>query len=211
MTTVHLYVLNTMADWEWGYLTSELNSGRFFKDPANPMPVRTVGATLEPVRTIGGVQIVPELTVDQISPAESGLLLLPGGDTWLEPAQRPILAKAKEFLAAGVPVAAICGATMGLASAGILDDRPHTSNDLYPLQQFVPTYRGEQHYVNAPAVTDGDLITATGVAPLQFAREVLARLDVMSPAALEAWYQLNNTHEGRYFFELMEAVPQPVS
>lgn len=29
--TVYLYVFDTMSDWEIGYLTAELNSGRYFK------------------------------------------------------------------------------------------------------------------------------------------------------------------------------------
>lgn len=31
MFTVYIYALDTMADWEFGYVTAELNSGRFFK------------------------------------------------------------------------------------------------------------------------------------------------------------------------------------
>jgi hypothetical protein len=34
MQTIYIYVLDTLADWEIGYLTSELNSGRFFKKDA---------------------------------------------------------------------------------------------------------------------------------------------------------------------------------
>jgi hypothetical protein len=29
--TVYLYVFDTMSDWEIGYLTAELNSGRYYK------------------------------------------------------------------------------------------------------------------------------------------------------------------------------------
>lgn len=31
MFTIYVYVLETLADWELGYVTSELHSGRFFK------------------------------------------------------------------------------------------------------------------------------------------------------------------------------------
>lgn len=31
MFTIYVYVLDTLADWELGYVISELNSGRFFK------------------------------------------------------------------------------------------------------------------------------------------------------------------------------------
>lgn len=35
--TVYLYVFDTMADWEIGYLTAELNSGRYYKKGAGPI------------------------------------------------------------------------------------------------------------------------------------------------------------------------------
>jgi hypothetical protein len=31
MFTIYVYILDTLADWELGYVISELNSGRFFK------------------------------------------------------------------------------------------------------------------------------------------------------------------------------------
>ncbi len=31
MSTIYVYVMDTLADWELGYVTAELNSGRFFK------------------------------------------------------------------------------------------------------------------------------------------------------------------------------------
>ncbi|MGQ0837899.1 type 1 glutamine amidotransferase family protein [Actinokineospora sp.] len=204
----HLYVLDTLADWEPGYLTAELNTGRFFAEAGTSLPVRTVGATREPVRTMGGLTIVPDLSVAELDPASSALLILPGGDTWDDPAHQAVLAKAADFLAAGVPVAGICGATIALANAGLLDARPHTSNDPHALAALAPNYRGADHYLPDPAVIGGDLITATGVAPLEFARAVLSRLGVLSPAALDAWYGLNTTRESRYYFALMEAVPQ---
>lgn len=34
MTTVYVYVMNTMADWEIGYCLAELNSKRFFRKDA---------------------------------------------------------------------------------------------------------------------------------------------------------------------------------
>ena len=32
MVEIYVYVLDTLADWELGYVTSELNSGRFFRN-----------------------------------------------------------------------------------------------------------------------------------------------------------------------------------
>jgi transcriptional regulator GlxA family with amidase domain len=108
-------------------------------------------------------------------------------------------------------VAAICGATVALASAGFLNNRPHTSNDLDYLKATCPAYQGEAHYRHEPAVTDGDLITATGVAPLEFAYHILKQLDVCTADTLDAWYKLYVTHEPRYFFQLMQSLPQRMS
>ncbi|MDO9633301.1 MAG: type 1 glutamine amidotransferase family protein [Humidesulfovibrio sp.] len=203
---VYLYVLDTLADWEPGYVTAELNSGRFFQKGAPPLAVKTFALSREPVTTMGGLRIVPDLTVQEVDVRDAALLILPGGETWLEPLHAPALTKAREFLAKGVPVAAICGATMALAQAGLLDDRPHTSNDLGFLKQMCPAYKGEGLYQALPAVTGGDLITASGTAPLEFARLILQRLGVFSEKTLEAWYKLHTLKEPQYFFQLMQSV-----
>jgi putative intracellular protease/amidase len=210
MTFAYLFVLDTLADWEPGFLTSELNTGRMFKEPGTSLPIRTAGLTRDPITTMGGLRITPDVALSELRPDDAAVLLLPGAETWSEPRHRPALAKAQEFLAAGVPVAAICGATIALAEAGMLDARPHTSNNLEMLRQFCPGYHGADHYVEEPAVTDGDLITATGTAPLDFARHVLARLDVMAPETLEAWYQLYKTSRPEYYFAMVNSLPQPV-
>jgi len=207
MTNAYLYVLDTLADWEPAFLTAELNTGRMFAERGATLPVRTVGRTRDPVTTLGGLRVTPDLALADLTPADAAVLILPGGNTWAE--QSEAIDKAREFLAVGVPVAAICGATLALAEAGLLDDRPHTSNNLDLLKATCPDYRGAEHYVEAKVVADGDLITAPGTAPLEFARAVLTRLEVISPAALEAWYQLYTTSEARYYVELMDALSQP--
>ena len=201
--TAYLYVLNTMADWEPALLIAELNTGRTFKKDAGEYTVKTVGITKEPVLSMGGVRIVPDLIPEECFVESAGLLILPGGETWLEDIHAPILDKSSEFLGADIPVAAICGATLGLAKAGMLDNRYHTSNDL---DAVCPSYAGESFYRQEPVVTDGRLVTATGVAPLEFTRDVLKALDVCSSRALEAWYSLYLTHEKEHFYALLESL-----
>lgn len=202
----YLYVFDTMADWEPSFLTAELHSGRYFRKGATGYTVRTVGIAKEPVVTMGGVRIMPDLSLEECTAVDAGVLILPGGDTWLEEIHAPMMEKVKEFLDAGILVAAICGATMGLAKAGLLDSTPHTSNDLGYLKAVIPSYTGEAFYKQQPAVTDGKLITASGIAPIDFAREVLRGLDVFSSRTLEAWYRLYVTHEAKYFYALMESL-----
>lgn len=202
----YLYVLDTMADWEPGFLIAELNTGRTFKKNAEKYTVKTVGLTKKSITTMGGVCIVPELSIDEITTNDAGVLILPGGNTWLEDVHDPLIEKVKEFLDEGILVAAICGATMGLARAGLLDNRPHTSNDLDFLKSVCPAYTGEKFYRQEDTALGDKLITASGIAPLEFTCEVLKELDVFSPETLEAWYKLYTTHEPQYFYAMMESL-----
>ncbi|MCR8846428.1 glutamine amidotransferase [Paenibacillus sp. SC116] len=204
--TVYLYVFDTMADWEIGYVTAELNSGRYFKKGLSPSKIVTVGIDKNPVTTMGGVKILPDMTLAECSIDSIDALILPGGDTWTEAIHQPILKIAERCLKEDIVVAAICGATMGLAQMGLLDSRWHTSNDLEYLKMVCPTYTGEAYYKLGSAVTDGKLITASGVAPLEFSVHVLKALGVFSQKTLQAWYSLNKTRESQYYYELMDSI-----
>ena len=128
MFTVYVYVLDTLADWELGYVTAELCSGRFFRKGAPEVSVKTVAISKGPILTMGGLTIVPDCTIDDVVVNEKSVLLLPGANTWNHPKHGAIIEKASELLSAGGMVCAICGATVALANAGLLDQRPHTSN-----------------------------------------------------------------------------------
>ncbi len=206
MPALYLYVLDTLADWEPGHLIAELGSGRYLKNPGQKYKIIPCGRTMDAITTMGGIRIAPEVLVSDIRPEIGDILVLPGADTWLEAAQEPVVEKAGELLDQGTVVAAICGATLGLANAGLLDNRPHTSNDPAALKMFCPHYRGDRYYLNDPAVTDGNLITASGLAPLAFAYHVIRKLEVMSPATLEAWHGLFSTRNPACFYALMDSL-----
>jgi putative intracellular protease/amidase len=205
---VYVYVQDTWSDWEAGYVTAELNSGRFFKNKSERLLVKTVGLTKDPITTMGGMSIIPDLTLRAVTVESSTMLILVGGDTWQDSKHQPVVAKVKELLDANANVAAICGSTSALAEAGLFDHRPHTSNSIEYLKMVAPHYKGHEYYKDDRAVSDGNLITASSAGPLEFARYILQRLEVFSDDALEAWYNYFNTGEARYFFALMSAVPK---
>ncbi|GAF13932.1 ThiJ/PfpI family protein [Bacillus sp. JCM 19046] len=208
MQTKHafLYVFNTMSDWEYGYLIAELNSGRYFKKDLDPLNVLTVGATKEMITTMGGLKIKPDLSLDECSLNSKDLIILPGGTTWNEDIHQPFLERIDQALKRGTIVAAICGAIEALANRGHLDKRKHTSNNLDYTKMVCPNYKGEMFYENRSAVSDANLITASGIAPLEFAIEVLKKIDVFTPDALHSWYNLNKTHKPEYFYQLMNSI-----
>lgn len=206
MFTVYIYVLDTLADWELGYVTAELNSGRFFRKDAPEVSVKTAAISKEPVKTMGGLTIVPDCSISDIAADEKSVLLLPGANTWSDPKHSAIIEKAGELLSAGAMVCAICGATAALANAGLLDGRPHTSNGAGYLEMVSPAYRGQKFFIDAPSVADHNLITASSTGALLWAKQVIERLDVFQRSTLEAWYAYFSTGEAQHFFALMQTL-----
>jgi len=199
--TVYLYVLPAMADWEPGQAIAELQSGRFFAVTERFM-VKTVALTKEPVVTMGGVKIVPDCSLSEVTIDKAALLILPGSDDWQWPQHEAALKLAQQFLKASVHVAAICGAVEAMAKAGMLDDVKHTATSLDYLKMSFPTYHGEAHFQHELAYTDGRLITAGSTAPVEFAQHILAALKVMSPEALEHWYGFYGKHNEASLMQL---------
>lgn len=200
--TVHVAVYDTFSDWEVGYATAHINRPRWHREPGR-FRVLTVGASREPITTTGGMRISPDVTLAELEPADSAMLILPGNEIFSTAAFTPFAEKARAFLDAGVPVAAICGGTGGLALAGLLDDRAHTSNAAEFLAGL--GYRGGHLYRHETAVTDGDLITASGTAPVDFARAIFAKLGIYEPSVLDSWYKLYGRNDPAGFYELMSA------
>ncbi|MCI9165543.1 MAG: glutamine amidotransferase [Oscillospiraceae bacterium] len=207
MFTVYVYVLDTLADWELGYVTAELNSGRFFKKGAPGASVKTAGISKRPVKTMGGLTITPDYSIDDIAVNEESVLLLPGANTWDDSAHSAVIEKAGEFLSAGALVCAICGATAALANAGLLDQRRHTSNGVGYLDMVSPRYRGQSFYVDEPSVAESNLITAGSTGALLWAKQIMERLNVFRPDTLDAWYAYFSTGEAQHFFALMQTLP----
>lgn len=203
---LYLVVVDTMADWEIAYLAAELHSRRFFADPAMDFSLVKVGLTRDAVASMGGVGHAPDMTLDAVELQKGDVLLLPGANVWDAPQAKPILEFARDALDQGHQVAAICGATVGLASVGALDTRRHTSNDLGFLKQACSGYRGETLYRKEAAVRGDNLITATGLAPLEFSYEVLKMLKVWRPETTRAWYRLHKTRQERWYHELVASM-----
>ncbi|MFJ9010764.1 type 1 glutamine amidotransferase family protein [Streptomyces canus] len=193
---VHLAVYDTYADWETGHATACLARAGY--------EIRTAGPSREPVTSIGGLRVQPACALDDVRPSESSLLILPGADLWdAGDDLAPFARKAREFLDAGVPVAAICGATAGLAREGLLDDREHTSAVSFYLA--ATGYGGGERYVDTDAVTDRGLITAGPTEPVAFAREIFRLLGVYDGEVLDAWYRLFHDSDAEAYAVLEKA------
>ena len=163
--TAYVFVFDGFADWEPASALAELRRTFGFA-------TRTMGPGRDPVVSMGGLRVVPDLSLDEFEPGMATILILPGGEQWMK-AERPEISAAVRAMAAGDrPVAAICAATLALAHAGLLDDRLHTSNGAGFIEKYAPGYRGMSFYRAAPAVSDRSVVTASGVAPIAFAAAI---------------------------------------
>ena len=200
--TIHVAIYDTWADWEPGYALAHLASGDWQPD-GEKYRIVTVGETSDPITTKGGITLAPDITIGELDPSNSAMLILPGADTWLGGGNAGFVDTASRFLAGGVPVAAICGATVGLAHAGVLNELDHTSNAPQILES--DAYTGHVRYKNELVVTDGDLITAAGIAPVEFALAIFERLAFYNRAINDNWYLLYGQQDAAGFFGLMDA------
>ena len=168
--TAFLYVAPGFADWEPAHALAELRRRGNFT-------VETVSLTLAPVESMGGIRILPSRIMDSIRPSEVSIFILPGGDFWLDsPIDHQVETILSQLDATHVPLAAICAATTAIARLGLLHGRRHTSNGREFLKKHVPTYTEGDNYVDAPAVRDRGLITASGLGDIEFAEKIFEEL-----------------------------------
>src|SRR5581483_991330 len=103
-SSVHLFVFDTMADWEASLAIAAINDPQFQQVPGRYRVV-TVGPSREPVVTTGGLRILPDLALNEVSPFSSSMLILPGGQSWEYGANAAAIDLARRFIAHCVPVA----------------------------------------------------------------------------------------------------------
>ena len=121
--TIHVAIYDTWADWEAGFALAHLGSGDWQPD-GRRYRIVTVAESLDPVLTKGGISLTPDLTLSDLDPGESAMLILPGADSWLTGSNMEFVEAARGFLGAGVPVAAICGATIPDEGEILIEGQP---------------------------------------------------------------------------------------
>jgi putative intracellular protease/amidase len=181
--TVYLFVFDGLADWEPVHALCELRrSGQF--------DVLTVGLACPTITTMAGLKVVADLSLHDVNPKNVSLLLLPGGDMWEQQSQPAVQSLLRNLHDEQVAIAAICGATLEVARAGLTNQCRHTSNALSYLKSMVPDYRDEAFYVDELAVSDRGIITGSGLGSVDFAREIFRLLKVYDDKDLRIWYEM---------------------
>ncbi|MEM9555723.1 MAG: DJ-1/PfpI family protein [Acidobacteriota bacterium] len=190
MSRIAVVLTDGYADWECAFING-IGSAYYGVETLNIAPA---GAR---VLSMGGVQTVPDESLERIRAEEFDALVICGGTIWATAQAPDMKALALEFLEQEKCVAAICGGTLALANAGVLNDRRHTSNDLEFLASNSTAYTGQSHYVDDPAaVIDRNVMTAAGYAPVHFSAAVFRAVGVDGKTVDEFVAMLAKEHAG---------------
>jgi len=180
---IFIYLFNGFSDWEIAYLSPEIKKSSTFD-------LVYFSGNGKPVVSMGGLRVLPDMSLSEIKIDDIDTLILPGGTAWGNGGNTEINQLVRTLFDRKTTIAAICGATEYLAQQGLLNQIKHTSNNLGYLKMVAPEYLGDDNYIDSLAVTDKNIITAKGVAPIEFAREVFTAIKLYSDKDTEKWFQL---------------------
>lgn len=156
----------------------------------NPKYVnKVVAPSMEPVKSIGGFQTLPDYSFDTM-PYDYAALVLIGGFGWTTPIADQVALIVRKAIEKGKIVGAICNGASFMAKCGFLNHVKHTGNGLEQLISWGgDNYTNPDGYVHAQAVSDKNIVTANGSASLEFAKELLLLLENDTPERVEMYYQ----------------------
>ncbi len=180
---IYVFLFDGFSDWEISYFGPEINKSEQF----DLVYFSKNGAL---ITSMGGLQIKPTKSLDDLKFEDINMLILPGGTAWEKGENKEIEKITIDLFETGKPIAAICAATTYFGQLGLLDNLKHTSNDLNYLKGIAPKYSGYEHYQSSLAVTDKNIITANGIAPIEFACEIFKTIGLYSDDNIEKWFQL---------------------
>jgi putative intracellular protease/amidase len=201
--TCGIFIFDGFADHEVSLATAWLLM-------AGGWSVETFSSEGLSVTSMSGLRVVPHACLEEVEPDDHDFLLLPGGDKWEKGDNLEIFPLLKNSFGRR-PVAAICAGTLALADLGFLDDIPHTSNFPGYLDQYCPNYQGAGMYRHQPCVNADGIITASGVAIVELAHEILHHFGIFSGQRACDWKELYLTggREQRFFNTLREIYETP--
>lgn len=146
-----------------------------------------------PLASVAGLKIA---TTEVFQPPAHGVVVICGGSIFESDAIPDTSDRLRSARENGCVIAGICGGTVALALAGLLDDVRHTSNGPGYLDGFAPGYNGAGRYVDQPfALLDDNIITAPAPAPASFAVEVLTAAGLDSDVAKDVKRLLAKEHK----------------
>ncbi len=162
MSKVAVFLTQGFADWECALIGG--TGGPFYG-----LDIQYFTPVVGEVRSQGGLITTISQGLDALGKWKPDALVVVGGMIWETGDAPDIRSDLLAQHARGAVVAGICGGTLALGRAGLLNDVRHTSNNPDFLSQNADGYAGAGHYVDSPsAISEDRVITAPGTAPVSF-------------------------------------------
>ncbi len=162
-----------IADWEMALTAAMISKTRGDFPKNKTYNIVTFSLDKRSVKTMGGINILPDIGIDEIDISKVAMVILPGARVYLDsdvPELVPLLEACSKNK---IPVAAICGSTVFLAKNGFLNTVQHTTLGPKWLKKMAPGYWGEKNYAQKPSVSDGGFITASLFGHVEFTYNIL--------------------------------------
>ncbi|MDY7580773.1 DJ-1/PfpI family protein [Pseudomonas sp. CCI3.1] len=190
MARISLILTPGFADWEYAFIAGTAS-------PFYGIDVRFFAPTTGQINSQGGLAVTIDSNLQQCLDWKPDVVAVIGGMVW-ESVEAPDI---RDFLHAsrsdGATIAGICGGTLALARAGLLDDIPHTSNSADFLQENAVSYEGHARYQNSRVAVVADrIITAPGPAPVSFTCAVFEGAGLSSEIISQFRSMLAAEHKG---------------
>ena len=190
MARISLILTPGFADWEYAFIAGTAS-------PFYGIEVRFFAPTTGQINSQGGLAVTIDSNPQQCLDWKPDVVAVIGGMVW-ESVEAPDI---RDFLHAsrsnGATIAGICGGTLALARAGLLDDIPHTSNSADFLQENAVSYEGHARYQNSRVAVVADrIITAPGPAPVSFTCAVFEGAGLSSEIISQFRSMLAAEHKG---------------
>lgn len=122
-----------------------------------------------------GLNVLAELTVEDVNPDDVDLLLIPGGEPGVYKDRNDVNTLVRRIYNRAKPIAAICGGPEFLANAEVITGKriTHGHSEEYASVVFADCIIEDED-----VVVDGNIITARGQAYAEFAVEICRQLEL---------------------------------
>lgn len=166
MGKLAVFLFDNMTDYEITFLTHllKVDAGK---------EIVTISYEDQPIHSASGISYRADMQVKDVSDSELEGLILCGG--WYGELRSELAELIQALHASHKLLAGICGAgTFFLAAAGVLDNVTFTTPIKEWTQQHIRVFGSldpfpRKNYVNSRVVVDGNIITAQGIAFIDFA------------------------------------------
>lgn len=183
MQTLLVYIYETCC-------LSEVSVIGWMINTTKAMQIKTFALTKDPITTLEGWHLTPDFALEEIKNTSEYLgLLFPGGeDIILTPRLQEIIL---DFDSHKVLIGAICAGPTHLALAGILKNYRYTTSRLADHYKDLPETDPfpRENFVDQRWVKDQHIITADGVALIDFTDQILLHLQWYEDDADRKWFQ----------------------